>query len=128
MELNCVLLNKFGWADGGNDITKTWQNVIKSGLPNKIIFNETMKYADWSFQDDSRKISYILFSMYDRSKNLDSKKLIGYRVVSISNNRHENCILFSDVKTNSELFRYIIDNMAFCKEYKRNYEIVNLLK
>ena len=128
MELNCVLLNKFGWDDGGNDIKKTWQTAIKSGLPNTMVFNEKMSYADWSFQDDSRKISYILFSVYDRSKNLDSKKLIGYRVISISNNKHENCILFSDVKTNSELFRYIIDNMAFCKEYKRNYEIVNLLK
>ena len=129
MELNKVLLNKFGWDNAFGWNILNGYDFDNGKLINQVLFDDKFQYAGWSFHDLSNNSKYLLFEIYDLGRNSKDKKIIGYKAVSISENENsEKCLLLSDIKTNSELFRFIIDNKAFCQEYKRNYEITSLLK
>lgn len=123
MELNTFILKKFGWLDnGGWGIAKNHTEV------NDLLFDSKIYYSGWSFEDDL-SLDFLLFAVCDKVKNDKTKKIIAYKLLSIKKyDKDEKIVEIIDIKTNSELFRYIIDNKAFCKEYKRNYEILNILK
>lgn len=134
MELNTVILKKFGWLDHGG-----WSVINKHTTEvNDLSFDAKTYYSGWSFEDDlsgssllgfEYRNTYLLFAVCDKVKNDKTKKIIAYKLASIKrNDKGEKIVEIIEIKTNSELFRYIIDNKAFCKEYKRNYEILNILK